>query len=531
MTAATTAARRTPARVRWGWRAAGLPAGALVPLVFPEPDLWWLAWVGLVPTLLLVAASPDRRDAGWRSWAVGAGFTVALHHWILGVLGPFAPVAILAMGATWIPVGLVWHTCATRARDAQSVAATTAALAVVPSAWVLTELVRSWHVLGGSWGLLGLSQWQVAPVRQVAALGGVWALSWLLVACNVGIAMALRRPGAPRARATALGVPAAIVLATLGWGATRELPEPTGTLTVAGVQPGVIAGPERRLAANERRTDGLDPAAQGIDLIVWGQSSVGFDPAEDDEVRERLEAVARRAGVPVLVNIDARRAGGRIAKSSLLIDPADGIVAAYDKQRLVPFGEYVPLRSVFGWVGGFTDAAEEDRRPGDSLTVFDLPEASVGPLISYESTFADLRRSLARLGPDVVVVQGASTTFQGSWAQPQQAAADAIRAVESGRPSMLVAVSGTSSAFDASGDRLAWLPADRTGVVVAELPLGPVDTPFVRWGNWVPLVSLVAVAVWLAEAVLRRRVATRRGARRLTRAQRQVLSPDRCDPR
>lgn len=120
-----------------------------------------------------------------------------------------------------------------------------------------------------------------------------------------------------------------------------------------------------------------------------------------------------------------------------------------------------------------------------------------------------MRRSLARLGSDVVVVQGATTTFQGSWAQPQQAAYEAIRAVESGRPAMLVAVSGTSAAFDARGRQLAWLDADRTGVLVADLPLGPVETPFVRWGDWVPAASLVVVAVWL----LRRTVAgaARRG--------------------
>jgi len=509
------AARSARPAVRWAWRAAGLPAGALVALVFPESGLWWLAWVGLVPTLLLVAAAPDRGDAAWRSWAAGAGFALGLYHWILGVLGPLAPVVAAAMGATWIPVALLWWSCAARRSAStprpggqwmggQALRSTTVALVVVPSAWVVTEFARSWHVLGGSWGVLGLSQWQVAPIRQLATLGGVWALSWLLVAANVGVALALCRGTPPTARLTSVAAPVVLALVALWWGAERELPEPAATLGVAGIQPGVVNGPERRLRANEELTDALDPAAEGIDLIVWGQSSVGFDPDENESVRDRLEAVARRAGVPVLVNIDARRSGGSIAKSSLLIDPARGIVDTYDKQRLVPFGEYVPLRSVFGWVGGFTEAAEEDRRPGDELTVFDVAGARVGPLISYESTFPDLRRSLARLDPQVVIVQGASTTFQGSWAQPQQAATDAIRAIESGRPSMLVAVSGTSSAFDGSGRRLAWLPADRTGVIRAELPLGAVDTLYVRWGDWVPVLSLVAVVSWVTARLVTR---------------------------
>lgn len=433
---------------RWAWRAAGLPTGAVVALVFPRAGWWWFAWVALVPTMLLVATATDRRDAAWRSWAAGTGASLGIYHWLLGVMGPFVPFPAL--------------------------------------------------LLGGSWAVLGLSQWQVPPVRQLAALGGVWALSWLLVAANVGVSVAVLGRSRRAAWVVGLAVPAALGVATVGWGAARSVPEPTGELRVAGIQPGLIRGPERRLAANEELTGTLGTPAEDVELIVWGQSSVGFDPAGDEQVRARLEEVAATAGTSLLVNVDARRADGRIAKSTELIDPDDGIVATYDKQRLVPFGEYVPLRGVFGWLDRFTEAADEDRVRGGGLTVFDIDGTAVGPLISYESTFPDLRRSLARLGPDVVVVQGATTTFQGSWVQTQQAAYEAIRTVESGRPSVLVAVSGTSAAFDATGRRLAWLPSDRTGVLRVDLPVGAVDTPYVRWGDWVPLVSLVVVLGWLA---------------------------------
>lgn len=477
--------------------------------MFPEAGWWWFAWVALVPTFLLIANASDPRDAAWRSWAAGVGYSLGVFHWVLGVLGPFAPFPILASGLTWVPVGLALHLAVGRVRSAGPVLGAVVSMLVVPSVWVLTEFVRSWHVVGGSWGLLGLSQWQVTTVRQLAAVGGVWALSWLLVAVNVAVTLSLRGDVTRPARAAALVAPALLVVATVAWGAARSLPEPDDHLRVAGIQPGRIVGPELRLAANEDLTETLGTPAEEVDLIVWGQSSVGFDLVENAEVRTRLEDLTTRAATPLLVNVDDRRADGRIAKSSVLIDPEDGLVATYDKQRLVPFGEYVPLRSLFGWVDRFTEAAREDRLPGGELTVFDVDGTAVGPLISYESTFSDLRRSLARLGPDVVVVQGASTTFQGSWAQPQQAAYEAIRAVESGRPTMLVAVSGTSAAFDASGRRLAWFPSDRTGVVTAELPVAAVDTPYVRWGDWVPVASLLVLLTWLvAQLIARRRTSS-----------------------
>lgn len=490
-------------RRRWAWRVAAVPAGAVASLVFPEAGWWWFAWVALVPAFLLVAAAPDRRDAVWRSWAAGTGYSLGVFHWVLGALGVFAPFPAIALGATWIPVGLVLHVALGRRRAIGAVSGSVVAILVVPSVWVLTEFVRSWHVFGGSWGLLGLSQWQVGSVRQLAALGGVWALSWLLAAVNVAATIVLRGDSVRAARTTAVVATVLLVAPTVVWGSARSLPEPEDHVRVAGIQPGAISGPGRRLAANEALTEALDTRAEDIDLIVWGQSSVGFDLLEDDEVRTRLETLAASGGTPLMVNVDDRRADGRIAKSSVLIDPDDGVVATYDKQRLVPFGEYVPLRSLFGWVDRFTDAAAEDRVPGGELTVFDVDGTAVGPLISYESTFSDLRRSLARLDPDVVVVQGASTTFQGSWAQPQQAAYEAIRAVESGRAAMLVAVSGTSAAFDASGRRLAWFPSDRTGVVRADLPVGAVDTAYVRWGDWVPAVSLLLLSVWLLDRLRR----------------------------
>lgn len=485
----------------WRWRLLALVLGAPAALIFPEANLWWLGYVALVPLLLLVAASPNRREAIWRSWLAGAGFFLALHHWLLPVLGPFVPFAVLAMATTWIPPGLAaWWTVG----RSESPSRVLVALAVVPSVWVLTEVFRSWDVLGGSWGFLGLSQWNVPPVLAIAALGGVWALSWVLVAFNVGVALALRRSTPAPVRILAVAVPGALLGAGVLWGELRPSAPEHGTVRIAGVQPGVVDDGEERLRANEDLTAEIEVERDGVELIVWGQSSVAFDPEVEDEVRERLESLADEAGVDVLVNVDARRPDGRIAKSSALFRPGVGMDDTYDKQRLVPFGEYIPLRPVLGWISNFTDAAAEDRVPGGDLTLIESAQADLGLLISYESTFPDMRRAVARLGAEATVVQGASTTFQGSWAQPQQGSFEAVRAAESGRAALLVTVSGTSSAFDARGNRLAWIPSDETGTFLVDLPVGGEQTPYVRFGDWVPMLSLVVVLVASIAALVRR---------------------------
>jgi apolipoprotein N-acyltransferase len=475
-----------------GGAALALLTGAGLALAFPAPGVWWLAWAGLVPLLLLVRTGSARRAAG-SSWLAGSAFFLTLHHWLVPHLGVFALPVFALLGAAWIPFGLLAHRLL---GGRLSAARAGAALVVLPSVWVSVEALRSWKHLGGPWGLLGLTQWQVRPVLALAAVGGVWLLSFVLVAVNAGLAAAVA-PGASRA-ARLLGGGAAAGLATVAVvsGVVRPEPEVTGTLRVAGVQAGVVHDREARLAEHLRLTQGL--ASGGHDVVVWGQSSVGFDPAQHPEVAARLRRAA--AETDLLVNVDARGQDGRITKSARQFT-AEGEVARYDKQRLVPFGEYVPLRGLLGWVGGVTDAADADRRPGTAPAIFQVAGVRAGPLVSYESAFPDLRRTLARMGAQVTLVQGSTTTFQGSLAQPQQASMEAVRAVESGRPAVLVAMSGTSAAFDARGRRLAWVPSDHRGTFVVEVPLSAEATPYVRWGDRVPagamVVTILAVLILL----------------------------------
>jgi apolipoprotein N-acyltransferase len=166
-------------------------------------------------------------------------------------------------------------------------------------------------------------------------------------------------------------------------------------------------------------------------------------------------------------------------------------LGSYQKTRLVPFGEYVPLRTLFGWITRHSKAAGEDRQRGTGPALLRVGAVSIGPLISYEATFSDLARREASLGAELLVYQSSTSSFQGSWAQPQLAAQPAVRAVEVGRPAVHAGLSGDSSAFDARGRRLAWCPSGFRGVIVVGVPLGSNGTPYQRLGDWVPVTAFV----------------------------------------
>jgi apolipoprotein N-acyltransferase len=505
---------------RWGGRLAALLLGAPLALAFPRPGWWWLALVGLVPLLLLAMTAPDGREAALRAWLGGTGFFLAVNAFLFPTVGPFMVPLAMLLAVTWLPVGWLARSLLGPAAAPDPPAGPTprrlaAALLLVPSAFVVGEALRSWEGLGGPWGLLGASQWNAPALLSVAALGGIWGLSFLLVAVNVAVAAALRPRVPPATRALAAMAAAVLPLAAVGFWAWRPPPPPAGAVRVALVQPGVVGPVEERFRASERLSRAL-PADARPDLVVWGESSVGRDPAANPGDVARLAAVARDAGAPVLANVDAERAGeGGIYKSALLVGPA-GVLGSYDKLRLVPFGEYVPLRPLLGWVTRLTDAAAVDRHRGASLAVLHAGGLAVGPLVCFESAFPDLARNLAARGADLVVVQTADTTFQGSWGLDQHASLSAVRAVESGRPVLQAAISGTSAAFDARGRRLAWAPGDRRGAEIVELPLSGERTPYVRVGDVVPVACGLALAAAAVVAIRRRGRVSRDGSGRRT---------------
>ncbi|MEU9201913.1 apolipoprotein N-acyltransferase [Streptomyces sp. NPDC048332] len=480
------------------WRGgAALLAGALPALAFPAPGLWWLAYVALVPLLLLIRSAGTGRRAALDGWLGGAGYMLAVHHWLMPSLHVFIVVLAALLGLLWAPWGLL---VSRLLRGPVSGARVVAAVVVVPCGWLMIETVRSWEGLGGPWGLLGASQWQVPPALRLASVGGVWLVSLLVVAVNTALALLLT---APAARAAAVGTLVAGAVAVGAVWVWAPRPEPSGTARIAVVQPGVVEGPgsvQRRFARSEELTRSL--AGRDLDLVVWGESSVGVDPVRRPDVTARIAALSRLVGADVLVNVDARQtdASGRtgIFKSAVLVGPRGLTGDRYDKMRLVPFGEYIPARSALGWATSMGRAAGEDRLRGTGPVTMTLPGTAglrFGPLVCFESAFPDMSRQLTRDGARLLIAQSSTSSFQHGWAPGQHASLGALRAAENGRPMVHATLTGVSAVYGPQGQRVGSpLGTGTSGAAVYGVPLARGTTLYVRLGDW-PLYGALGVLV------------------------------------
>jgi apolipoprotein N-acyltransferase len=474
---------RGPSLTSPWWRGtAALVSGAVAALTFPAPSLWWLAYVALVPLILLIRSAATSGRAVLDGWLGGTGFMLAVHQWLIPNLTVFIiPIGIL-LGLLWIPFGWLTQQLLGQAPDAPGPGRALAAILLLPSAWLMAEVVRSWQYLGGPWGLLGASQWQVQPALRLASLGGVWLLSFLVVAVNTAVVALLALPGTRTVAGAALLAVTLLVWGVWSW---APLPPRTGSVRIAIVQTGVISGPLTRFDKGvqlTRRLVGLHP-----DLVVWGESSVGFDLAVHPELTARLTALSRQVGADLLVNVDAQRADKRgIYKTSVLVSPKGPTGDRYDKMRLVPFGEYIPFRSVLGWATKVGRAADVNRRRGTHQVVMDIGSFRIGPLICFETAFPDMSRHLASMGAQVLVAQSSTSTFQRSWAPAQHASLAALRAAETWRPMAHTTLTGISAVYDAEGRQVG--PRLGTSTRAAQMytvPLAGGQSPYERHGDWV----------------------------------------------
>jgi apolipoprotein N-acyltransferase len=490
-------------------------AGVVGALAFPRTDWWLFAWVWLAPALCCALARPPRVALA-DGWLTGTVFFVVLLRWLDHTFRSYSEIP-WPLG--WLPIGLLAAYCGLYAGGVVGVVAWLGprmgkgwALAMTPVLWVAGEWIRG-HLMGGfPWGLMGYSQHGVLPVIQIAELAGVYGVSFLVVAVNTALAASVGL-GWQRAWPGVLAA-GALVVASLGFGASAlrqddRTDRERASVAVAVIQPSIEqsikwdpAYNDQVLAIHERLT--REAAARHPALIVWPETAAAIFLRADRPLLARLVALSRDLETPLLIgSVDRENVTrGRFLNSAFLLT-GQGIRAKYDKIHLVPFGEYVPL----GWLIGFIRSWAEfisDFDVGKTPTVFSLPGAPFGTVICYEVIFPELFREFVVRGASFMVNITNDAWFgqtSGPW---QHLSTLSLRAVEHRVGIARAANTGVSAFVEPSGRVSALLPLFERGLLQQRVVLRTRATLYTKLGDWLAYGCLGLGAGVLGIAIFRR---------------------------
>jgi apolipoprotein N-acyltransferase len=446
--------------------AAAILSSVLLILSFPDFNLWPLAWVGLVPLLFVVAHHP----APWRSfltgWLAGTLFFYGSCHWLTysmihyGGIPQGIAYLLLLPGALTLGIfpGVFALLLAGAIRLWQN-----KALFLAPFTWISLEWGRL-ALTGQLWNAIGYSQAYHPLLIQSARWGGVYAIGFLILTINAAIAFLLLNRCKRALLISATVILAVVVVILASYAPSLSTPSANANspaVLLVALQPNVPMDPVK--SADDGRALTLlhvtmsETALRQLPndgtprLVIWPESPMNFIYAGNSKFQELLAGFARANSTSVLFNSQEPAPNEGSYNSALLVNQEGRVIAQYDKIRLLPFGEYVPLprwlpgaRSIRAIVGDFT--------PGAKYTLMPVGTTRAGVFICIESAYPSIARRFTREGADVLI-NISNDGYLGPTAVMRQHLANAIfRAVENDRPLLRVTNSGITAYIEPTGE-------------------------------------------------------------------------------
>jgi apolipoprotein N-acyltransferase len=489
-------------------------AGVLFALAFPDYSIAWLAFIAFVPLLYAIVNAKSARQAflfGWLSQTIA---WLLMVPWVVRVMShygglPYATgVAIfvamsLYLGLYGALFALVVYALKVRERFLPWL--------LVPLAWAAIELARTYLLTGFPWNLLGAAVVDYTPLIQIDRFAGPYFLGFLVLLPAVTITWLITQRPHPMLR---MMVGSAVAIVMFVWWATGYVREKVATMdardqiyTAALLQPNIsqeMRWNDANVIAIFQRMITMSEAAtrEGAGVIIWPESTVPLSYAVTDFYRDSIEAFSAQHKADIILGSVAEDPSqpNKLWNAAFLASGGKTI-GHYDKIRLVPFGEYVPLRKMLFFakklvheVGDFEFGTNDRPLRG---------KHAYGPAICYEVVYPQITRTQVLHGADVLVTITNDAWYDGTSAPRQHLNQARLRAVEDDRWLLRAATTGITAWVDPTGQVMQEIPMGREGILLARFAAKKTVTPYVRFGDWFAYLSVVVVMIAL---VARRRL-------------------------
>ncbi len=442
-------------------------SGCLLCLSFPRWEFSLLAWIALIPLFFAIFGQPISR-AFFLGWITGVIFFTGTLSWISFTLHNYGEISwgisLLLMFLFLAYLSVYFGLFAALLRYIRDDRFST--LFFVPAAWTTLELIRGQLFTGFPWAHLGYSQYRFLPVIQIADLGSVYAVGFVVVLVNAALFKILlvgleeHRIATPEVAATLV-----VLAVTLIYGLFR-LWQPMGdrpSLSVSVVQGNIdqIQKWDSRFREETFQTYkrlSLMGSESGTrlksDLVIWPEAALPFFFEDEPDYQAALLDLAREGNFHLLFGSPAYSTAfsGKISllNSAYLLSPKNRLFFRYDKMHLVPFGEYVPLPSLLSFVNKMVEGVG-DFIPGREARLMEVAATRIGTVICFEVIFPEVVRQFVKNGAGLMTTITNDAWFGRSAAPYQHFSMVVFRAIENRVPFARAANTGISGFIDATG--------------------------------------------------------------------------------
>lgn len=500
-------------------------SGLLTGLCLVISKIGLLEWLTLVPcTLFLLTLTKDSKN-GLRLRALygyGVFFFMAFYlvnfHWFINLYplefidGMTKGAAIAVVLVAWIGLslfqaaqgGLVFVASGLLFRTELCKRFPIFKPFVLGGLWAIYEWLQTFGWWGVPWGRLPLGQAEYLLGLQTASLFGPYFITFAIVSVNALIALMLLDKNKLKHSCIAAAV---IIVFQYGVGTALWLTNKNEgeTVRVAAIQ-GNISSHEKWDSSSTKKTLSVyrqyteQAAREGAKIVVWPETALPYTVSEGNYYHNFVSALARKNNVTILVGAFTGDGG---EYNSIICFTPDGrsLETVYSKRRLVPFGEFVPLKSLIETI--VPPLAElvmssEEILAGEGAQVFELEEGNLGSLICFDSIYEELTRESALDGAELICLSTNDSWFTDSAALYMHNAQAQLRAIESGRYIVRSANTGISTVINSRGEVVRQLNPLVDGMIVEDVQMRNNTTLYTLIGNLFVYLFCLAFAFLIA---------------------------------
>jgi apolipoprotein N-acyltransferase len=435
-------------------------------------------WI-LVPLALIVLIALQWRSRIHVGFLTGLAFGFAsffAQHFWLGVVGADAHWILSGYLALWIAlVGAATSFVSTRTPAP-------VAILLIAGLWVTEEALRGRFPFGGyPWARIPFSQAD-SPLAAWSTLAGVSFITAVVVACAATVAYLLREPRIK----TLLVAGVLLIIAVVVPSTISNAVDSQDTVSIAVIQGGTPqiglgAMDVRRAVLNNHVNETILLAAKVTagdipqpDLVLWPENSSDINPYTDPEAFQAISSAAQAINAPILVGAvvdSSENPETEVYNMGIMWDPVIGPGDTYIKNAPVPFGEFIPFRSLLTQFISRYERVPRDFAHGQQPGIFTINGATLGDLICFEVAVDRVVNKIINEGANVILVQTNNATYSDTALPEQQLNIERMRAIEMGRSVVVAATTGISAAIDPNGVVVESLDDGEVGSFVYSAPI------------------------------------------------------------